>query len=348
MRAIHLTKHDKDLATAYQLETNAVMPEISDNEVLIRVDYAALNRLDDFVRLGWPGLNLHFPHVPCADFAGTIEKVGAHAGSWQPGQRVTANPLLWSGEDDFVLRGEQNRSRASGLVGEHFSGTCAAFIKLPARNLIEIPVGFNIQKAAAASLVYVTAWHSLITAGRLIPGEKVLIVGAGGGVNTAALQIARMVGAQTFVIASTAEKAQKASEIGADWVHDRSADPRWSKAVYLATDKEGIDMVVDNVGAVTWDDSLRTLRPGGRLVTVGGTSGYEAKVNVGLIFHKHLSIIGSTMGTHDDYKRVMGLVFQNKLDPVIDAVFSMEDFTSAMQRMLAGRHFGKILIKVSP
>lgn len=348
MQAIQLIQHNENLQSAYKLVSDAPVPEIKDDEVLIRVEYAALNRLDDFVRIGWPGLNLHFPHIPCADFAGTIEKIGAKVDNWRPGQHVTANPLLWFGEDDFILRGEQNRSRASGLVGEHFSGTCAEFIKFPARNLIEIPVGFNMQKAAAASLVYVTAWHSLITAGGLVPGEKVLIVGAGGGVNTAALHIARMVGAQTFIIASSAEKTQKASERGADWVHDRSTDPQWSKAVFQATDKMGIDMVVDNVGAVTWNDSLRTLIPGGRLVTVGGTSGYEAKVNVGLIFHKHLSIIGSTMGTHDDYKRVMSLVFQKKLDPVIDTVFSMADFTDAMQHMLAGSHFGKILLKISP
>ncbi|KAA3611380.1 MAG: alcohol dehydrogenase [Calditrichaeota bacterium] len=345
MRAIHLTKHSREMDT-YALVENANPPEINPDEVLIRVEYAALNRLDNFVRIGWPGLNLAFPHIPCSDFSGTIKQVGAEVKNWQPGQRVTANPLLWSGDDRFVLRGEQNRSAASRLTGEHVSGTCAEFIKFPARNLVAIPVEYNMQKAAAASLVYVTAWHNLITAGQLEPGESVLIVGAGGGVNTAALQIARMLGASTFVIASSAEKAQKVRDSGADWVHDRSQDPQWSKAVFLATQKQGIDMVVDNVGAETWGQSLRALRPGGRLVTVGGTSGYEAQVNVGLIFHKHLRIIGSTMGTHVDYQRVMSLVFQNKLDPVVDSVFAMENFTDAMKHMVDGNQFGKILIKI--
>ncbi len=346
MRAIHLNEHSKNL-DIYSLVENATPPEIGADEVLIRVEYAALNRLDNFVRIGWLGLNLQFPHIPCADFSGTIEKTGSGVEGLQPGDRVTANPLIWSGEDRFTLRGMQNRSKFAHLTGEHRSGTCAEFIKFPARNLVVIPVDYNMQKAAAASLVYVTAWHSLVTIGKLAPTENVLIVGAGGGVNTAALQIAKLFGATAFVIAGTPEKAEKARALGADWVHDRSAEPKWSKAVFAATGKNGIDMVVDNVGAATWSDSLRSLRAGGRLVTVGGTAGYEAKVNVGLIFYKHLQILGSTMGTHEDYQQVMQLIFQKKLDPVVDSIFPMSGFSKAMQRMLDGEQFGKILIKIA-
>ena len=346
MRAIQFTEHSPNL-DVYSYVQDAPIPDIQSDEVLIRVEYAALNRLDNFVRIGWPGLNLQFPHIPCADFSGTIEKTGADVENLQPGMHVTGNPLIWTGEDRYVLRGEQNRSRYASLTGEHRSGTCAEFIKFPARNLVVIPVEYNMQKAAAASLVYVTAWHSLMTIGKLQPAENVLIVGAGGGVNTASLQIAKLLGAKTFVIAGSKEKAARAIAAGADWVHDRSAEPVWGKAVFAATGKSGIDMVVDNVGAATWSDSLRSLRPGGRLVTVGGTAGYDAKVNVGLIFYKHLQILGSTMGTHEDYLRVMQLIFENKLDPVVDSVFAMQDFSKAIQHMLDGEQFGKILIKIA-
>jgi NADPH:quinone reductase-like Zn-dependent oxidoreductase len=219
---------------------------------------------------------------------------------------------------------------------------------VPARNLIAIPPGYDMRLAAAASLVYVTAWHSLIVAGDLRAGERVLVVGAGGGVNTAAIQIARYAGASVYVIASNADKAARARQLGADWVHNRSDDAAWSRAVSAATAREGVDLVVDNVGAATWPESLRSLRPGGRLVTVGGTSGYRAEAPVNLIFGRHLRLIGSTMGTHDDYLTVMGLIFQARLQPVVDVVFPIEEFQAAIARLLTGAMFGKIVIAVNP
>jgi len=345
MKAIVFTEHSPSL-DVYQRVDDMPVPEIGPDEVLVRVHYAALNRLDDWVRRGWKGLRLQFPHIPCSDFSGTIEKTGSQVQGWKPGQRVTANPSLWHGEDRFILRGEQNRSPSWQLLGEDVRGACAEFVKMPARNLVLIPMGYDMQKAAAASLVYVTAWHSLITQGRLRAGERVLIVGAGGGVNLAALQIAKLAGAIAYVIASNETKAELAIHHGADWAFDRSEDENWSKAVYQATNKEGVDMVVDNVGQATWRSSLRALRPGGRLVTVGGTSGYDARVPVNLIFGKHLCIIGSTMGTQDDYLTVMEQIFERNLDPVVDSLFKMADFKKAMRRLLQGEHFGKIVIEI--
>ncbi len=343
MRAVIFREHSPSL-DVYEVIEELPVPEVGPDEVLVHVQYAAINRLDNWVRIGWRGLNLDFPHIPCADFSGTIAKVGADVAGWQEGQRVTANPLLWCGTCRNCLRGYQNRCDHWHILGETVRGACADYVKIPARNLIEIPEGYEMQKAAAASLVYVTAWHNLMVAGNLRAGERVLIVGAGGGVNTASLQIAKLAGAEVMMIASTAEKAALAREQGADWVHDRSADANWSKAVYQATNREGVDMVVDNVGEATWPSSLRTLAAGGRLVTVGGTTGYNATVPVNLIFGKHLSIIGSTMGTQDDYQRVMTLVFQGKLDPTIDSIYAPADFTEAMARMMGDGQFGKILI----
>ncbi|MCB0106922.1 MAG: alcohol dehydrogenase catalytic domain-containing protein, partial [Caldilineaceae bacterium] len=234
MRAVVFREHSPSL-DAYEVIEDMPVPEIAPDEVLIRVQYAAINRLDNWVRLGWRGLNLDFPHIPCADFSGTIAEVGDVVEGWSAGQRVTANPLLSCGRCRNCLRGLQNRCIHWHILGETVRGACAEYVKMPAENLIAVPNGYDMQKAAAASLVYVTAWHNLMRAGELRAGERVLIVGAGGGVNSAALQIAKLAGAEVLVIASTAQKAEMARAQGADWVHDRSADENWSRAVYQAT-----------------------------------------------------------------------------------------------------------------
>lgn len=345
MRAIVFDQHSPDL-DAYRLAGDIANPAPAADEVVVRVAYAALNRLDDFVRIGWKGLKLKLPHIPCSDFSGEIVAVGEAVRDWHVGQMVTADPLVSCGQCRACLAGAQNRCRHAQLLGEHIAGTCAEYVAVPARNLVAVPPGYDLRQAAAASLVYVTAWHSLITSGGLRAGESVLVVGAGGGVNTAAIQIARLAGAQVYVVASTAAKAAKAQALGAAWTHDRSRDPDWSSAVFDATGRSGVDMAVDNVGQATWAASLRALRPGGRLVTVGGTSGYSAVVPVNLMFARHLSIIGSTMGTHADYLRVMDLVFRGILQPAVDSVYPLGDFRAAMEHMLADEQFGKILIAI--
>lgn len=344
MRAVVFYEHSPAF-DVYQIIDDLPVPAIQPDEVLVRVHYAALNRLDNFVRIGWKGLNLTFPHVPCADFSGEIAEVGQAVQGWTVGQQVTANNLLWCGKCRACVRGEQQRCEHFDILGEYARGACAEYVAIPARNLVAVPTGYDMQKAAAASLVYLTAWHNLMVAGNLRAGERVLIVGAGGGVNTAALQIAKLAGAEVYMIASTAEKAHLALAYGADWVHDRSADANWAKAVYLATDRTGVDMVVDNVGS-TFPVSLRTLRAGGRLVTVGGTAGYEATVPVNLVFGKHLSLIGSTMGSQEDYLRVMRLVFMGKLDPIVDTVYPLTEFRTAIGRMMDNQQFGKILVQI--
>lgn len=347
MRAIVFYHHDPS-PQVYRLDDTLAPPEPAPDGVVVRVAYAALNRLDDFVRIGWKGLNLTWPHIPCSDFSGEIVAVGSTVTGWQIGQRVTANPLLWCGVCRTCVAGRHNHCRHAHLLGEHVRGACADYVAVPARNLVAIPPGYDMRLAAAASLVYVTAWHSLIAAGALRAGERVLVVGAGGGVNTAAIQIAKHAGASVYVIASNADKAARARQLGADWVHDRASDAAWARAVFAATAREGVDLVVDNVGAATWPESLRSLRPGGRLVTVGGTSGYHADVPVNLIFGRHLQLIGSTMGTHDDYLTVMALIFQNRLRPVVDALYPIEEFQAAIERLLSGAMFGKIVIAVNP
>ena len=222
---------------------------------------------------------------------------------------MVANPTLWCGNCPQCLAGWHNRCDSFAILGEHVPGAYAEYVRVPARNLVAIPDGYPDDLAAAAPLVCVTAWHMLITAGRVRAGETVLVVGAGGGVNSVAIQIAKLAGATVLVIAADADKAAKARALGADLVIDRAAEPNWSKAVYAATGRRGVDVVVDNVGAATWGSSLRCLARGGRLLTVGGTTGYEAVTPVNLMFGKHLSIIGSTMGTQADFEAVMAQVW---------------------------------------
>ena len=292
MRAIVFDQHGGPEVLRYC--EDIPIPQPGRGDVLVRVRYAALNRLDDFVRTGWRGLALTFPHILGADFSGEIVGLGEGVQGWAVGQRVVANPTLWCGVCPACVAGWHNRCDRFAILGEHVPGAYAEYVVVPARNLVAIPDGYDdsgLALAAAAPLVSVTAWHMLVTAGNLRPGETVLVVGAGGGVNTAAIQIARLAGARVLVVAANADKAARARDLGADVVVDRRAEPNWGKAVWLATDRRGVDVVVDNVGAATWGASLRSLAKGGRLLTVGGTTGYEAATPINLIFGRHLSII---------------------------------------------------------
>jgi NADPH:quinone reductase-like Zn-dependent oxidoreductase len=324
------------------------VPEIGPEEVLVRVAYAALNRLDQFVVRGWKGLELELPHIPGADFSGTLVAMGDAVGGWSSGQPVTANPTLWCGRCPYCLRGEHSLCHTLRLLGEHVRGTFAEFVKVPARNLIAVPDGFSMQQAAAVPTVAVTTWRMLVTRGKLQPGETVLVIGAGGGVNSFAIPVAKMLGATVWVVAGNSDKAQQARHMGADWAVDREQEPDWSRAVYLHSGKQGVDMVVDNVGAATWEASIRTLRRGGRLVTVGGTTGYSAPTPINIVFGRQISIIGSTMGSQPEFETVMRFVFEDKLAVPIDGLYPLPEARQAEERMQSGEHFGKILLEVAP
>ncbi len=341
MKAIVFNKHG--LLDKVQV-TDVPKPEISPDEVLLEVKAAALNRLDLWVLAGWPGLNLKMPHVMGSDGAGMIAQVGSNVTGFAVGDWVAVNPTLGSDSDYFGRRGLDNMSDNFAILGEHVDGFFAEFTAVPARNLLKMPENASFIEAAAASLVFVTAWHSLITRGGLQAGETVLIVGAGGGVNTAAIQIAKLAGAERiYVVGSSDEKLARAGALGADVLINRHEE-NWGKAVFKATQRRGVDIVVDNVGAATFATSLRALKKGGRLLTVGNTSGPTFEFDNRLIFGKHLSIIGSTMGSSADYETVMNLIFNGRLQPVIDTIYPLSEGITVLRRLEEGNVSGKLVL----
>lgn len=321
-------------------------PEPGPGQALVRLHAAALNRLDLWVREGWPGLRLPLPHISGADGAGVVAALGPGAEGFSVGDRVVVNANLGCGRCPNCLAGKDNLCRDWHLLGETVRGTFAEYVAVPAANLLPLPDGVDDHAAAAAGLVFHTAWHSLITRGRVQPGETVLIVGASGGVNTAALQVAKLAGARVIVVGSNAAKLALAEALGADLLLDRSKDENWARAVYDATGKRGADVVVDNVGKATLPRSLRAAAKGGRILIVGNSSGPEVELDNRFIFGKHLSILGSTMGTRTDFATVMGLIFEGRLRPVIDRQYPLAEAPAAEARLGAGEQMGKITLAI--
>lgn len=315
------------------------------DEALIRLRAASLNRMDVLVRNGWPGLKLEMPHINGADGAGEIVEINGDPASFKPGDRVVINANFGCGSCEFCLAGKDNLCLKWHLLGETIRGTYAEYVCVPLRQLYKLPNDFDFHRAAASALVYQTAWHSLVKRGNLQKGETVLIVGAGGGVNTASVQIAKLMGAQVVMVGSDAQKLAMAESIGADILIDRSKEADWSKSVFLATNKRGVDVVVDNVGT-TFMQSLRALRKGGRLLTVGNSAGPKFEIDNRYIFAKHLSIIGSTMSTLADFKEVMDLIVAGKLKPILDKIYPLQDAAAAQERLWKNENFGKITLDI--
>ncbi len=326
-------------------------PEPKPGEALIRLRAAALNRMDVMVRNGWAGLKLELPHINGADGAGKIQEIrelensGSETGELETGDSVVVNANLGCGQCEFCLAGKDNMCLHWHLLGETVRGTYAEFACVPIKQLYKLPKGFDLHQAAASALVYQTAWHSLVARGKIQNGETVLIVGAGGGVNTASIQIAKYLGARVVVVGSNSKKLEMAESMGADVLIDRSKEADWSKAVYLATNKRGVDAVVDNVGT-TFMQSLRALRKGGRLLTVGNSGSPKFEIDNRYMFAKHLSILGSTMSTISEFKEVMDLIVAGKLKPVIDKTFPLQEAALAQERLWKNENFGKITLDI--
>ena len=343
MRAAVLTGHGG--AEVVNYVEDLPLPEPGHGEARIQIKTAALNRLDLWVRAGWKGLELDFPHVVCADGAGVVDAIGDGVTQVAVGDPVCIDPTIVQPDDPALHTGLENQSRIA-ILGEHHSGTAAEYVVLPQRNLMKMPEGFDFGEAAAVGLVGVTAWHSLITRGGLKAGESVLVVGAGGGVNSISIQIAKLAGATVYVVGSNAAKCRQAEAIGADVTINREEEPQWSRAVYQLTNRRGVDVVVDNVGSASLGQSMRACRSGGRILIVGGTSGYQYELNVAQLFSRHVSLIGSTMGPHRDYLAFMEQVFAGRIKPVIGARLPLKEARRAQDLLAENAVFGKVVLEV--
>lgn len=320
------------------------LPDVGSGHVLVEVKSCGLNHLDIWVRRGWPGLKLEMPHWGGSDVAGVISHLGEGVTGWKEGQRVVVDPGINTVEDEYTLRGEHSVSPGYHILGEHMRGGLAQYVAVPAENLLAMPDHLDFRTAAAPLLVTLTAWRMLMRRAGLRAGETVLIVGAGGGVNTMATQIARLAGATVFVVAGNARKAARAYELGADHVLDRSQTD-WGREIMRLTDRRGVDVVVDNVGAATLNTSMKAVARGGRIVIVGNTSGPEIGIDIRYIFSKQISIIGSTMGSHQDFREVTSLLWSGRLRPVIDTILPLSEGREAFAMMERSDQFGKIVVE---
>jgi NADPH:quinone reductase-like Zn-dependent oxidoreductase len=320
-------------------------PVIRASEVLVRVRACALNHLDLWVRRGIPGVAFPLPHIPGSDMSGEIAQIGADVTTVLAGQKVVLAPGVSCGKCPACVSGHDNRCRQFTNLGYMIDGGCAEFVRAPEVNCMPYPENLSFEEAASIPLVFQTAWHMLIGRAELQPGEDVLILGAGSGVGSAAIQIAKFFGARVVATAGGDEKLQKAKELGADHLINHKTQ-KIREEVRRITSKRGVDVVFEHVGTATWDESIASLAPGGRLVTCGATTGYDAKIDLRFLFSRQLSLLGSYMGTKSELLTVMKLVAAGRLKPVLDRVFPLAQAAAAHAYLESSAQFGKVVLKV--
>ena len=301
MKAIYFNEHGGLEVLKYG---DLPQPKPALGEALIRVRAMALNHLDIWVRRGWQGLNLQFPHIGGSDIVGEIVEVNANS-SWTPGTRVMVNPGITTKSDEWTDRGEDSVSPGYKIIGEQIPGGMAEYVCVPVQNVFTIPGDRTDEEMAASLLVGTTCWRMLFKQGHLRAGQSVLVVGAGGGVNSLAISFAKAAGAEVIALSSTKEKMKKAKELGAKEVIDYKLTPNWPAEILKFTRGRGVDLVIDNVGEATFAKSLRAVARGGKIVTVGNTSGYSIRFDNRLLFSKQVSLIGSTMGSKEDFRSAL-------------------------------------------
>lgn len=319
-------------------------PRPGPGEVVVRVKAAALNHLDLWVRRGLPHLKLPFPHVLGGDAAGIVDEIGAGVASVKKGDEVVVHPGLSCGKCKRCVSGWESLCRDYKILGEHVWGTHAEKVKVPAENLFAKPPKLGWREAAAAPLVFTTAWQMVVRRAKVEKGELVLVHAAGSGVGMAAIQIARLEGATVLATAGSAEKLEHARGLGAAHVFSYR-DESWATAARAVVGKPGVDVVLDSVGASIWDDSLKLLSWGGRFVTCGATSGPEVKIDLRHVFFRQLQILGSTMGSKQDFPKILSLLAEGKLKVIVDRAYPLAEAPAAYAHLESRKGFGKVVLE---
>ncbi|HWI70263.1 MAG TPA: zinc-binding dehydrogenase [Nitrospiraceae bacterium] len=340
MKAVLFREHGGPDVLSYE---DLPDPTIGPEDVRVRVKACALNHLDIWIRQGNPAYPMTLPHVPGSDAAGIVEQVGGHVDSVTVGQRVFVSPGLSCWKCDQCLAGRDNLCRSYGLVGAKTHGSYAEYLKVPFRNVLPIPENLSFEQAAAFPLVSVTASHMLFALAGLQHGETVLIMGAGSGVGSMAVQMAKLAGARVMATVGSDEKIPRAVTLGADAVINHTTE-KVSERAKLLTEGHGVDVVIEHIGPEVWDTCLDSLARGGRLITCGATTGGEVKLNLRYVFARQLTIKGSYMGMRAELVKASELMGQGRLTSVIDRTFPLHEARAAQELMLSRKFFGKILL----
>ncbi len=342
MRAVVIREHGGPEVLKFE---ERPVPDPGPRELRIRVRAVGLNHLDLWVRNGVAGHSFPLPIVPGCDAAGVVERLGPGATGVAVGDEVVVAPGVSCGRCHACRAGENALCRTFGIIGESRDGGCQEYLVVSDDGCFPKPPGLDWAEAAAVPLTFLTAWHMLKSRARVQPGERVVVHAAGSGVSVAAIQIATLLGARVLTTAGSDEKCARGLALGAEEaVNYRSAD--FAAEVRRWTEGRGADVVVDHIGADTFERSLRCLARGGRYVTCGATSGYELKTDFRLVFFKSLSILGSTMGGGHELATVLSLVASGRLRPVVDRVFPFEDIAGAHRYLEAREAFGKVVLTI--
>jgi NADPH:quinone reductase-like Zn-dependent oxidoreductase len=340
MNAVIFNQHGGPEVLQY---TEVPDPAIKANEVLVEVRACALNRLDVWVRAGLPGIEISFPHILGNDIAGVVRAAGAMVTWVRPGDEVMVQPGLSCGHCEACLSGQDNLCREYDVIGHRRDGGYAELVAVPGVNVIPKPERLSWEEAAALPLVTLTAWHMLVTRARVQPGEDVLVHAAGSGVGSLGIQIAKLRGARVIATAGSDEKLSKAKELGADEVINYTHDD-WPKEVRRLTNRRGVDVVFEHTGASTWPGSIASLKNNGRLVTCGATSGFDAKTDLRQIFYRHLTILGSFMGSKAELLAAMKFVERGEIRAVVDRSMPLAEARRAHELMEDRAQFGKLVL----
>jgi NADPH:quinone reductase-like Zn-dependent oxidoreductase len=323
--------------------TDVPEPSIKANEVLVEVRACALNHLDVWVRGGLPGITIPLPHILGNDVAGIVRKAGDLATWVEPGDEIMLQPGVSCGHCIKCLRGQDNLCPEYDILGYRRNGGYAELIAAPAVNVIPKPKKLSWEEAAALPLVTLTAWHMLVTQANVQPGEDVLIHAAGSGVGSLGIQIAKLRGARVIATAGSDEKLAKARELGADATINYTRED-WPKEVKRLTNRHGVDVVFEHTGAETWPGSIASLKSGGRLVTCGATSGYDARTDLRQVFYRHLTILGSMMGSKAELLAAMKFIESGLIHAVVDRSFPLAEAGRAHELMEDRAQFGKLVL----
>ncbi|HLE24619.1 MAG TPA: zinc-binding dehydrogenase [Thermodesulfobacteriota bacterium] len=319
-------------------------PEVRANDVLVQVKACAMNHLDIWVRKGLPHLKIKYPHVLGSDVAGIVAEVGNDVRGIEIGTPVLVSPGITCGKCVYCLSGRDNLCREYAILGENCPGGCGEYVSVPKENILPMPRNVSFEQGACIPLVFLTAWHMLVSRAEIKQGEAVLVHAAGSGVGSAAIQIAKLFGATVITTAGTDEKAEKAKTLlGADYgINYNTQD--FLAEVRKITEKRGVDIIIDHTGVVNWEKNILALTMGGRMVICGSTSGFEVKTDLRQVFFKRLSILGSTMGSKGDLFEVIKHVESGKLKPVLYKVLPMSQAAEGHKFMENREVFGKIVL----